>query len=107
MTDHGAIEFSIIGICARCTQPVGYWYGRLTDTSWDEERCWPHEDPDMTHLVRDDIIAIAQIHYGSERPTAVWNAIAALIRAERVPVGLRGSHIKSASRALAAGRSDS
>jgi hypothetical protein len=106
MATHRVLEFTIIGLCYRCTQPVGYYEGRLTDTSWDEEICWPHDDWNKTHLVRDDIIAIAEVNYMAARPTAVWNALAALVRAERVPVGLRGSHVTSAAKALAAGRAD-
>jgi hypothetical protein len=101
---HG--NFAIIGLCYRCTEPVGYVHGRLTDTSWDEERCWPHDDPDKTHIVRDDVIAIASEHWDSDRPTAVWNALAALVRAERVNRGLHPNHIKSAARLLAAGRAE-
>lgn len=103
--DTSSGNFEVIGICYRCQQPVGYVDGHLTDTSWDEERCYPHEDPQQTHLTRDVIIKTA-ISYGVARPAAVWNALACLVRAERVPVGLRKTHIKSASRALAGGRAD-
>lgn len=92
-------------ICARCTHNVDYIYGRLTDDQWDEERCYPHDDPDKTHIVRDLVIEEG-IQHGSPRPEALWNAVAALIRAERVPEGIRASHVKSASRALAGGRAD-
>jgi len=94
-----------IGLCVRCTHPVVPEGLALIDLAWGEERCYPHDDPQKTHIVRSVTIETA-INYGADRPTAVWNALHALVRAERVNSGLRGSHVKSASKALAAGRAD-
>lgn len=39
-------------ICTRCGETLfpANPDGSITDTAWDEERCWPHTDPHLLHI---------------------------------------------------------
>lgn len=72
--DHGIP----LGTCLICRHGLYLQYGRVVDDNWDEERCYPHDDPDKRHITKAMLIDAAA-RAGAPRPSSVARAYIMLL----------------------------